>query len=228
MSDTKGQCDGVQASRDPGSRRPRRRTAAPRRRSARGGARCATTALRGSRRRLGAWCRCSTRMTRRWLMRSQSPYVAEIAAIAATLGFSGIWFLNGSYQWGCTARARDDDAPWLVRTLDWPFPGLGRHVEVARMAGAAGRVLQRDLAGLCRRADRDGAGPLRGRRSTRRRCGGERGIPGCGRSTCGECRSRPGRCGTCRRIRCCARCSRPRRTFASARRCWRRRRSRGR
>ena len=77
-------------------------------------------------------------ITRRWLMRSQSPYVGEIAAISATLGFSGVWFLNGSYQWGCTARARDDDAPWLVRTLDWPFPGLGRHVEVARMKGDAG------------------------------------------------------------------------------------------
>jgi hypothetical protein len=77
-------------------------------------------------------------ITRRWLTRSHSPYVSEISAISSALGFSGIWFLNGSYQWGCTARARDDDAPWLARTLDWPFPGLGRHVEVARMAGAAG------------------------------------------------------------------------------------------
>jgi len=77
-------------------------------------------------------------ITRRWLMRSQSPYLGEISTISSALGFSGIWFLNGSYQWGCTARARDDDAPWLVRTLDWPFPGLGRHVEVARMAGPAG------------------------------------------------------------------------------------------
>lgn len=77
-------------------------------------------------------------LTRRWLMRSHSPYIHEISAISSALGFSGIWFLNGSYQWGCTARARDDDAPWLVRTLDWPFPGLGRHVEVARMAGPAG------------------------------------------------------------------------------------------
>jgi hypothetical protein len=77
-------------------------------------------------------------ITRRWLMRSRSPYVAEIAAVAAALEFSGVWFLNGSYQWGCTSLARDDDAPWLVRTLDWPFPGLGRHVEIARMAGRAG------------------------------------------------------------------------------------------
>ena len=71
-------------------------------------------------------------------MRSGSPYIGEIAAISGALGFSGVWFLNGSYQWGCTAYARDDDAPWLVRTLDWPFPGLGRHVEVARMAGPGG------------------------------------------------------------------------------------------
>src|SRR3979409_2066736 len=76
--------------------------------------------------------------TRRWLRRSASPYLPEIEAIAENLKFPGIWFLNGSYQGGCTALARDDDAPWLVRTLDWPFPGLGRHVEVALMTGMAG------------------------------------------------------------------------------------------
>jgi hypothetical protein len=78
-------------------------------------------------------------IARRWLMRSQSPYVDEVRAVAALLGFPGIWFLNGSYQWSCTALARDEDgAPWLARTLDWPFPGLGRFVEVARMRGPAG------------------------------------------------------------------------------------------
>jgi hypothetical protein len=78
-------------------------------------------------------------LTRRWLQRSRSPYVADVAAIVAALGFPGIWFLNGSYEWGCTAVARDEDgAPWLARTLDWPFPGLGRHLEIARMRGAAG------------------------------------------------------------------------------------------
>ena len=101
--------------------------------------------------------------SRRWLGRSRSPYVTEIAQIAAALNFSGIWLLNASYQWGCTARAVEQDgAPWLLRTLDWPFQGLGRHIAVARMRGAGGaRFLQRDLAGLCRRADRDGARPLR-------------------------------------------------------------------
>ena len=78
-------------------------------------------------------------ITRRWLGRSASPYVGEIATIAATLGYSGIWFLNGCYQWGCTALAREQaGAPWLARTLDWPFPGLGRYLEVARMQGPAG------------------------------------------------------------------------------------------
>jgi hypothetical protein len=78
-------------------------------------------------------------VTRRWLLRSRSPYAAEVHAIAGDLGFPGIWFLNGCYQWGCTALAREQGgAPWLVRTLDWPFPGLGRYLEVTRMQGAAG------------------------------------------------------------------------------------------
>jgi hypothetical protein len=79
------------------------------------------------------------RITRRWLLRSQAPYIHEIEDITAALGVSGLWFLNGCYQWGCTALAREEgDAPWLVRTLDWPFHGIGRHVEVARTRGPAG------------------------------------------------------------------------------------------
>ncbi|MGB6538558.1 MAG: hypothetical protein WBF58_21660 [Xanthobacteraceae bacterium] len=76
---------------------------------------------------------------RRWLKRSRSPYVAEITSIAALLDFSGVWLLNASYQWACTALAREEDGvPWLIRTLDWPFHGLGRHAEVARMRGNGG------------------------------------------------------------------------------------------
>jgi hypothetical protein len=78
-------------------------------------------------------------LTRQWLRRSSSPYVSELEAIAAALGFSGVWFLNGTYQWGCTALAREENGvPWLARTLDWPFAGLGRHLEIVRMRGAAG------------------------------------------------------------------------------------------
>jgi hypothetical protein len=78
-------------------------------------------------------------LSRRSLVRSRSPYVTEIAQIAAVLDFSGVWLLNASYQWGCTALAREQDGvPWLIRTLDWPFLGLGRHTEVARMRGECG------------------------------------------------------------------------------------------
>jgi hypothetical protein len=81
-------------------------------------------------------------VSRNWLMGSASPYVGEIDRIAAELGFSGVWFLNASYQWGCTTCARDvGGVPWLLRMLDWPFPGLGRHVEMARMAGPAGEFV---------------------------------------------------------------------------------------
>jgi len=79
------------------------------------------------------------RLARSWFLRSNSPYIGEIEAIAAVIGFSGTWFLNGSYQWGCTALAREEGgAPWLARTLDWPLPGMGQHVDVARMRGPAG------------------------------------------------------------------------------------------
>lgn len=79
------------------------------------------------------------RSARRWLTRSRSPYVNEVEQVADTLGFPGVWLLNASYQWACTALAREEGgAPWLVRTLDWPFHGLGRHAEVARMRGDGG------------------------------------------------------------------------------------------
>ena len=81
-------------------------------------------------------------LTRRWLQRSYSPYIAELEAIAATLHFPGIWFLNGTYQWGCSTVAREEDGvPWLARTLDWPFPGLGRHVEIARMTETLSKTI---------------------------------------------------------------------------------------
>jgi hypothetical protein len=77
--------------------------------------------------------------SRRWLQRSRSPYLPEIAHIAALLEFSGVWLLNASYQWGCTSLACEQDGvPWLIRTLDWPFVGLGRYTEVARMRGDHG------------------------------------------------------------------------------------------
>jgi hypothetical protein len=77
--------------------------------------------------------------SRNWLERSRSPYIAEIGQIAAALDFSGVWLLNASYQWACTSLAVEHNgAPWILRTLDWPFLGLGRYAEVAHMHGDCG------------------------------------------------------------------------------------------
>jgi hypothetical protein len=78
------------------------------------------------------------RISRAWLKRSASPYADEVARIAEIAGRPGVWFVNASYEWGCTTRIDVDPVPMLRRTLDWPFPGLGRHVEVALQDGGAG------------------------------------------------------------------------------------------
>jgi hypothetical protein len=81
-------------------------------------------------------------LSRRALARSPSPYFAEVAQIAAVLDLPGVWLLNASYQWGCTARAGEENGvPWLLRTLDWPFRGLGRHTEIAHSRGECGDYL---------------------------------------------------------------------------------------
>jgi hypothetical protein len=42
----------------------------------------------------------------------------------------------------CTARACEQNGtPWLLRTLDWPFKGLGRHTEIAHMRGECGEFV---------------------------------------------------------------------------------------
>ena len=91
---------------------------------------------------VACWRAWPTPSARWWLRRSASPLVGEIDAIARTLGRPGIWLLHGAYAFGCTALADESaDGPVLRRTLDWPFPGLGRLVEVIRQRGAAGEFL---------------------------------------------------------------------------------------
>jgi hypothetical protein len=84
------------------------------------------------------------RIARRWLARSATPFLAELDRIAAHTRIAGIYAINISYEYGCTALARSDAAgraPTLRRTLDWPFLGLGRGAVVAHRAGAAGEFL---------------------------------------------------------------------------------------
>ena len=66
-----------------------------------------------------------------------------MAALAAVIG-TGAWFMNFCFEWGCTTGvAADPGHPGMrmLRTLDWPFHGIGEHVVVARQAGPAGSFL---------------------------------------------------------------------------------------
>lgn len=90
----------------------------------------------------GALASLADPLARWWLRRSGSPFIADVAAIAATVRRPGVWLLHVAYAVGCTSMADESaEGPVLRRTLDWPFPGLGRLVEVARQAGPAGDFL---------------------------------------------------------------------------------------
>jgi hypothetical protein len=80
------------------------------------------------------------RLSRNWLERTANPYLAELDRLAATLGEPGLHMLNLSYEWGCTTGV-DVAGPRLLRTLDWPFAGLGRHLAVLRTRGPAGNYV---------------------------------------------------------------------------------------
>ncbi len=86
--------------------------------------------------------RLADAISRRWLARWHEPYLVEIDRIAARIRRPGAYFLNVSYEWGCTSMASppaDGAPPVLMRVLDWPDPGLGRYVIAARAEGPAGR-----------------------------------------------------------------------------------------
>jgi hypothetical protein len=90
----------------------------------------------------GLLARLADPIVRGWMKRAGTAYADEIDAVARTLKRPGIWLLHGAYLFGCTTLADDSaQGPRLRRTLDWPFPGLGRLVEVRRQHGPAGEFL---------------------------------------------------------------------------------------
>lgn len=81
------------------------------------------------------------RLSLQWLERSENPFRDEIAAIAATIGDVGAAMLNLSFEWSCTSGAAPDPRAGgnrLLRVLDWPLDGLGRHVVVTKNDSPAG------------------------------------------------------------------------------------------
>jgi hypothetical protein len=80
------------------------------------------------------------RASRRWLARSQNPYLGEIDAIAAIAGRSGAYTLNTGFEWCCTSGVGEDPEGGirLLRVLDWRPPGVGRALTVVWQRGPAG------------------------------------------------------------------------------------------
>ena len=80
-------------------------------------------------------------LSRRWHERWHEPYLIELDRIAARIGRPGAYFLNVSYEWGCTSSAGpspDGRSARLIRVLDWPERGLGRYVVAAHVDCEAG------------------------------------------------------------------------------------------
>jgi hypothetical protein len=92
-------------------------------------------------RRLHGVVAIADRMAKGWLERSASPYAGETDEIAALADGPGVYLINTSYEWGCTAAGHSTGIPNLVRTLDWPFSGMGKGLSVTRQAGPAGEYL---------------------------------------------------------------------------------------
>ena len=80
-------------------------------------------------------------LSRVWAGFGSSPYAAAVMEVDRRMGARGAFLLNHSYEWGCTAGAAEDGilgGVTLMRTLDWPFDGLGRALVVTRWDGGAG------------------------------------------------------------------------------------------
>ena len=82
------------------------------------------------------------RLSRSWLDRNRSPYLTEIDALAEKSHAVGLYYLNVSYEFGCTTAAipaPSGGAALLQRTLDWNVNGIGQHVVAARIANPLGQ-----------------------------------------------------------------------------------------
>jgi hypothetical protein len=80
-------------------------------------------------------------LSRRWAKRVVSPYNEAIAEVDRIVGRQGAYLLNHSYEWGCTTGAAHDPeygGATLLRTLDWPFDGLGRALVATHCRSKAG------------------------------------------------------------------------------------------
>ncbi len=91
------------------------------------------------------------KISRRWLVKTNVPWLAEVDEISRLLDRPGVYALNVAYEWGCTARVTrsvDGKGVELVRILDWPFVGLGRNIVAMRIASETGEWLNLSWPGF--------------------------------------------------------------------------------
>ena len=91
------------------------------------------------------------RLSRLWASRADGEYGQAVAAVDRLAGQRGLFLLNHSYEWGCTTAAmadREQGGSTLMRTLDWPFDGLGQALIVTWSDGGAGRYASITWPGL--------------------------------------------------------------------------------
>ena len=66
-----------------------------------------------------------------WLRRTANPLASKIEAVRSLVNGPGVSIMNLCYEWGCTTSLRrSGGAISMVRTVDWPFQGIGRFVTV--------------------------------------------------------------------------------------------------
>ena len=81
----------------------------------------------------------SDKVSENWLIKTNNPYLNEIAQCADLLKMRGVYTLNLSYEWGCTTTVKNTaNGPVMTRVLDWPFPNMDQDMIVAHQNGPAG------------------------------------------------------------------------------------------
>lgn len=80
-------------------------------------------------------------LSRRWAQKCDHHHYDLITRMARDMP-NGLWFMNFCYEWGCTTRVGhepDTGLPRMLRSLDWPFDGIGRNVVMAEKDGKTAR-----------------------------------------------------------------------------------------
>ena len=149
-------------------------------------------------------------LTRKWLLRSHSPYLAEVAAIAGAIDVPASGFSTAATS-GAARRLRANRTArrGLRARSTGRFPGSAATSRVARMRGKAGDFDNVTWPGYVGHAYGLRARTFRGLDQSGADVAADADARGCGPTILQPMRSRPGGSISSRPTICCVRCSRP-------------------